>query len=267
MIYWAKDGFDIRRIGHCVEKSVSLEKLDPEILHILNQRFFYLARGRQSFAFESEDGKYVLKLPRTDRYKTKLWIRSLPFFKERAAQSFKHKQMRSAFVFNSFEIADQELKEETGILYLHLKKTEGLPSITIRNRVKENFKIQLDETVFLLQKKIPMGFPLLFSLIEKNETDQAKKMIDQFLDLCIARAKKGVFNRDSNFLMNFAYDGEKFVQIDVGSFHHKPEYPHQLATFASYKEATTQLQLWLDEIDPELKNWLNQRIQERECDL
>lgn len=272
-LYWAKDGFDLRRIGAISEETISINEAPAEILPLLSQRFAYLGRGRQSFAFESLDGKYVLKLPRIDRYETKLWMKSLPFMKKRAEASVQHKKMRKDFVFNSFRIAFSEMKEQTGLLYIHLEKTSHLPCIEIVDRIGRSYSISLNDTIFLLQKKLPMGFPALHRCLVEKDLELAKIMIDRFLDLAVFRAKKGIFNRDSNFFMNFAYNKEQFFQIDVGSFHKKSWCSKEAAFQESMAESATQIRPWIESVDPELWNWTEKRIyeiledQEMLCDI
>ncbi|MBI3508978.1 MAG: hypothetical protein HY069_05040 [Chlamydiia bacterium] len=220
-----------------------------EVAQALAQPFFYLGRGRQSFVFESQDHKYVLKLPRLDRYRTKLWMRCLA--KNWARASTARKEMRKAFVFNSFQIAAQELREETALLYLHLGKTEHLPKLLLHDRMGRSFFIPLNDQMFVLQRKIPLAFPLLKEHLAQKDARSSQEMVDKFLDLLLIRAKKRIFNRDSNFFANFGYAEGKFYQIDLGSFHKKDqnektcfmEGVHQIRSLIAEDDALCQ---WLD---------------------
>src|SRR5690554_3870630 len=78
-LYSVKDGFSSRRIQSL--PYLADENWDEETQEALKQTFHYIGRGRQCFAFASSDGKYVLKLPRTDIYKIPLWARFLPVYK------------------------------------------------------------------------------------------------------------------------------------------------------------------------------------------
>ena len=120
-IYFLKDGFSFRRI-HSLKRQECFG-LDEHAKHILNQTFYYLGRGRQCFAFASSDGKYVLKFPRTDIYSTPLWAKVLPLKKYRKELESAHKE-REEFIRESFRISFEYLKEDTGLIAVHLGQTE-----------------------------------------------------------------------------------------------------------------------------------------------
>lgn len=235
--YWLRDGFDCRRIGIC--EKTSQHEIPDSILPILDQPFSYLGRGRQAFVFQSRDGQYVLKLPRMDRYQTKLWVKNLT---QQAAKSDAHKQMRKTFCLRSFKIAYEELREETALLYIHLETTPSPLFVSLHDRLGLSYRIPLHQTHFLLQKKLPLAFPLF-----QRNLSTAKKILTSFLKLARLKAEKHIFNRDSHFLGNFAYDGEKVIQIDVGSFHYKPD-----SIQTPFQEAVSQMRPF---VPPSLLSW------------
>ena len=120
-LYLLKDGFSPRRI-HSLEYAVS-EDWNEEAQQALTQSYRYIGRGRQCFAFTSEDGKYVLKFPRTDIYKTPFWARALPVHAYRARLEINHRT-REEFIVSSFRISLNELKRQTGLLAMHLGQSE-----------------------------------------------------------------------------------------------------------------------------------------------
>jgi len=258
--YWATDGFDLRRVGYVTEKAESPPP--EEMIEWLNQSFHYLGRGRQSFAFESADGKYVLKLPRMDRHQVELWMRALPFLKKKAKVSREHKKIREAYILHSFEIAEKELKEETGLLYLHQKKTEGLPHILLSDRIGRHFRVSLDDIYFLVQKKVLLAFPALENFLAEGKIEKAEELMDQFIVSMRSRAKKGICNRDSHFWGNFGYDGKRVYQIDVGDFHYKSQYNTEQACQDSYRESVNQLKTHLNRLSPDFQDWVARRLEE-----
>jgi hypothetical protein len=212
-----RDGFDVRRITTVFPKGVPAP-IPGEVLSKIDQSFSYLARGRQSFVFVSEDGQYVLKLPRSDLPKLPFWKRSL--FPERSWRaSFEKKELRRKRALDSFELAYTQLKEETGLVYLHLARTEGSHEVEIVDRIGRRHRVCLDKTLFFLQKRYPLAFPELKSRLEKGDEEGVKTFLNAFLDMVLLRAKKGIFNSDSEFLMNFGIDQNRIYQIDIGSFH------------------------------------------------
>src|SRR5690349_15990834 len=78
---------------------------DPAIERILRQPFTFLGKGSQSYVFESQDGQTVVKLFRFDR--------------PDAIQ-----------LFDACKLAYDSLRDETGLLYIHLNITHmHLPTL------------------------------------------------------------------------------------------------------------------------------------------
>ena len=258
--HWAKDGFTVGRIAVCLaEESGPVLPLDPELAAALKQRFFYLGRGHQNYAFVSFDGQYVLKLPRYDLYRPPFWLRACPFLSDYRTKWIAEKERRKRFLMNSFRIAFQDLKEETSLLFLHLGKTDHLKqTVQMRDRVGRSFSIDLDQSGFLLQKRHDLMMPLYAKSLLDGEKEKAKNILEAFLELNAVRARKGIYNKDPSFLRNFAIAEGDGIQIDVGSF-----YRLESGDFSSsFLQTVGHVQDWLEESDPEVKSWFEKRTAE-----
>lgn len=260
----AKDGFSISRIQPQEILNISplpFEEISQETSCLFDQNFYYLGRGHQCYAFVSEDGSYVLKFPRLDHFTIPFWRRALQGFGLKASNEKLQleKKGRFAFLMNSFLIAKEELKEETGIIYLHLNKTGHLKKrVKIFDTIGRGYEIVLDHTSFILQKKSPLIWPIFLENLKKREKEKAKEILKAFLDVIITRAKKGIFNKDPSFLKNFGYDKGKAIQIDIGSFY-KREEPNLFE--ASLQDTLYHVRVYLSEKDPELLLWLETEVE------
>ena len=79
--------------------------------------------------FQSQDGKYVLKFFKYQRYKIKPWVEAftfIPFVAAHRDRRLQHKQDKLARFFSSWKLAFNELQPETGLVYVHLNKTDYL---------------------------------------------------------------------------------------------------------------------------------------------
>ena len=98
---------------------------------LFKQKFHYIGRGLQSFVFASEDEKYVLKLF-NNRYQEKIKLFSLfshfPLMSSWAASQAQYYQGKLVKTFKSYEIAFDEMRDKTGLIYTHLSPTSNLPS-------------------------------------------------------------------------------------------------------------------------------------------
>ena len=258
-IYFFRKGFSPRRLQFFdLKKEVSLDK---EAEKILSQPFYFLGRGRQCFAFESEDGKYVLKCPRTDIYKLPFWVRAFPF-ETHEKHLREDKTKRQKFVFESFRIACEELQEETGTIATHLGTSPpSKTKLTLVDALGGSHHFPLHTTLFVLQHKRDLWSPAFLKAKKNRDTAEQERLLHAFVDIVIERAKKGVLNRDRSFLRNYGFDGKKAYQIDVGDFFHIPNMTREDVFQKSVRDSLDPVQEWLAKIDPQMLEVLNRRIE------
>lgn len=258
--YLAKDGFQINRIICPLSQEIGNDMQQP----FIKGPYHYLGRGRQCYVFESADGQYVLKIPRFDRYR-------LPFFWKAMPQRFERKKRgiisgrinRMDFTFESFRIAATDLRDETAVVYLHLHATQNLPKVLICDRLHRSYEIDLNQTAFILQEKKSLMMPLFLNALKANDRQTAEKMLIAFLDIIDQRARKGIFNRDPSFLKNFGWDGQKSIQIDIGSFWRKPDLSADETYSVSMIEGCERMREYLAQIDPGMLQTFDRHFDEK----
>jgi hypothetical protein len=257
-IYFLRDGFSPRRLAnlHPLETTTVTE----ETKKILSQPFRFLGRGRQCFAFASLDGKYVLKCPRTDIYKIPFWAQVLPVkgYRERCEAD---KAYRHGFVFNSFRIAQEKLQSETGIIAIHLGKSEPTSQqITLIDSLEIKHRVPLQTTIFILQHKRPLWTPAFLAAKKNQDIKEQKRLLNAFIDVIIQRAKKGVLNRDRSFLRNYGFDGVRAYQIDVGDFFQLKDWDQSYVYQKAVRDSLAPVQQWLAETDPPMLELIDARL-------
>lgn len=250
----AKDGFSIARVQPFFWPDVCYQTALSSDLYPLSQSYTYLGRGHQCYAFLSADRKYVLKLPRQDHFDLPLWLRvfcHFPGFDSYAKSLRKDKERRQTFLYNSFALADRELKEQTALLAVHLVETQSVgKKVEIVDRIGRSFLLDLDKMPFILQERRDLMVPSLLHAVQRGELKRAQEILDSFLELIAIRARKKIFNKDPSFVRNFGLDGGQVVQIDVGSFYRKRD---EEAPFVhSFRETANLVQPWLQKVHPEL---------------
>jgi hypothetical protein len=262
--YLSKDGFSINRIHYPLAASEN----DPNedfVRSLLVEPYHYIGRGRQCYAFASADGQYVMKIPRFDRYFLPFFWKFLPFsFLDSCKKSiFDERQSRLQFTLESFRIAAIDLREQTAVLYLHLHRTKSLPRLVLYDRLHRPYRIDLNQTAFILQKKHEIMMPLCVKALADNDREKAKEMFMAFLNIIDVRAQKGILNRDPSFLKNFGWDGEKSIQIDIGSFWKRSDLSGDELYSFSLRDGTSRFREWLKQLDPEMCQWFECCLEER----
>ncbi len=109
------DGFAVGKVSTLLLDGRSSEMSIPA------QTFRYLGKGGQSYVFVSEDNRYILKLFRSSRLNTLKFF--LPFRKTKI--ELLENDLRETL--QSYLIAGTYLKEETGLVAIHLDHTPILP--------------------------------------------------------------------------------------------------------------------------------------------
>ncbi len=256
-LYCLKDGFSGRRIPSL--GMMATENFDEEVKAALLQTFHYIGRGRQCFAFASADDKYVLKFPRTDIYKTPLWMRALPMkaYQERLE---KNHAEREKFIMGSFQICIQELKEQTGLLAIHLGQSPSREKLTVVDALGCKHRLPLGKTSFVLQYKHPILIQVFLDALKKGNRREAERILDSLVDVVVDRAQRGILNRDRSFLRNYGFNGERAYQIDVGSFFRKEDMDPKAAYEKSLLDSMDPVQEWLAKKDTEMLRYLNKKI-------
>jgi hypothetical protein len=259
--HWAKDGFSIVRTK--VWENGLSETLGEEAVRALEQPFHYLARGHQCYAFESEDGQFVIKLPRTDRYRLPFWLRSinLPILANYREKIRTDLSRRETFILESFRIAYEELRGQTALLAMHLQISENLgKTVVIFDRLGRSYQLPLHQTAFILQRKKAILMNVFQEALQCGERATAEQMLDAFLEVIAERAKHGILNKDPSFLKNFGFGDAVAFQIDIGSFYRKEGIVGQDAYEKSIRETTGPVRDWLAKQDPEMLKILDQKL-------
>lgn len=187
-----------------------VEVLSPEQIQeyqqILNQSFHYLGQGNQCYVFESADEQYVLK-----------------FFKLKRAQggNCNHTEdwanKKNARNFHGYRLAYEKDKENSALLYSHLMPTNFLKlTIPVKDRFGWTHKINLDEVVFVLQRKGETSKKVISRLLNERNTKAVKECFRAMLDMYAAMYRQGIYDRDHNIMINTGFIGKQPFRIDLG---------------------------------------------------
>lgn len=233
---------------------------------ILAQKFHFLNRGLQSFSFLSEDGNYVLKVfnnknKRLNKFYS-FFLKIPPFSFWALAHSYRV-QEKEELTFESYHIANKEMREKTALVYLHTEKTNHLPSsITLIDPLHISHEIDPNKLGFLIQQKVSMAYPTLERWIEKKELDKARAAISSLLQLFFFKWKQGLNDSDPLIRTNYGFIGTEAIQIDVGPLSHPPALPSFQEFSCELRRITTSLRIFLSQRSPELLTYLDRELEE-----
>ena len=188
---------------------------EPELFFVkqaLAQPFSYMGKGSQAFVFVSEDQNYVLKLIRYNHITPSLWTQ---LTSQEKCQALNAKLARD---FTSYKIAYEALKEETGVIFLHLNKTDLFhQKLVIVDKIGIAHTLDLDQTEFILQKRAEPFYPHLQNLMIRSQEEEAKHLVSHLISLLFNQYKQGIVNTDVDLFKNFGCLEKEVIELDVGS--------------------------------------------------
>lgn len=209
--------YDARWETHAltVQEKASIDKA-------LDQEYSYLGKGCQSYVFASEDGKYVVKFFKYQRFRTQPWLRPLTFFppvEHYATSKARDKRARLDGIFWSWKAAFELFPAETGVVYVHLNKTSDLgKQLVIRDKLGLKHTLDLDQTEFLVQRRAAMLCPAIDELVAQGESFKAEQILDQLVAMIVSEYHRGYADNDHALMQNTGVIDGRPVHIDVGQF-------------------------------------------------
>jgi hypothetical protein len=237
---------------------------------LLNQRFFYIGKGAQCYAFVSEDDQYVLKFFKFKHLKPNLFIEYLPSispFKKYKQSSIERKRRKLIGVFNGYDLAFRENRQISQLLYLHLLPTKHLQlKAKVVDKMGLERNICLDEVVFLIQRRGETLRTRLCGLLNQKRVQEAKEAIAQIFEMYILEYKKGIYDHDHGILHNTGFIGNQPFHLDVGKLN-KDERMQQVEFYKKDLELVIwRLHIWIKnsypQYYPEFSNFFIQQYQQ-----
>ena len=244
-------------------RGISVEEREF-IATLFKQKFHYIGRGLQSFVFASEDEKYVLKLF-NNRYQTKIKLFSLlshfPFMGPWASSQAEYFQDKLLKTFKSYEIAFDEMRDKTGLLYTHLSPTSNLPSkLSILDPLHICHEIDPNLTGFLIQKKATLVYPALKDYLSQGNIEEAKHALSSLVALFFWKWRHAISDNDPLIRTNYGFVDGEAIQIDVGPLSKTAELLPVEQNREQIEKITSSLKFWLTENAPELTPFLDQEL-------
>lgn len=193
---------------------------------ILDQPFHYIGKGAQSYAFASQDNRYVLKFFKFKHLKPSWFVDLLPNvypFKNYKETQSARKQKKLEGVFEGYRLAYQVHKEDSGIIYIHLNPSDNLhKTVVIKDKLGFTRHVDLDKFVFILQEKARTTRNVMKDLLNAGDTETAKVRIRQIFDLYVSEYQKGIYDRDHGVMHNTGFVNTKPIHLDVGKLTDAP---------------------------------------------
>jgi hypothetical protein len=187
---------------------------------ILDQKFTYLGKGAQCYAFGSADGQYVLKFFKFKHLKPSLivdLIPPIPPLHSYKQQCVERKKRKLIGVFNGYDLAFRENRDSAALLYIHLTGTDNLNmKAHVIDKIGLEREIDLDPVVFLIQQKGETLRNRIKRLMEDNRLQEVNQSISNVVSMYISEYRKGLFDHDHGVMHNTGFIADRPFHLDVG---------------------------------------------------
>jgi hypothetical protein len=237
-----------------------------EVDRALNQSYYYLGKGCQSYVFLSEDHQYVIKFFKYQRFRLQPWLAyfpPLPAIVKYREEKIEKKRVKLEGFIQSWKIAFEDLKEETGLLFVHLNKTRDLnKELVIFDKIGQRHRLNLDDMEFCIQRKAEMLCSVLLKFKENNDLKEGQYLITRLLNLILSEYHRGLADNDHALMQNTGVVEGKPVHIDVGQFVKNKQIKDSSVYNQELFTKTYKFKIWLKEQYPELFVYLEDQLQE-----
>lgn len=207
------------------------------LVRILSQKFTLYHKGRYSHAFISEDGRYVLHFLAQQHVTPRSSLDYLPMVHTASSKKFHEEQRHWQTILSAWQIASVQLKEETGLVYAHLSRTEPFHKrVLLIDQKLEPYWVDLNKTVFYLQRHPSLFYLRLHDLVQVGDLHTAKEVISSVFSLANRLLNKGCLHSDS---FELGLIDDMAIQTNVTVL--------PSVTKGDVQEATAPLRRWLEQ--------------------
>lgn len=268
------DGFSVDNISSSRPYNPSWQTapLVPDeqkkIQQILGQKFYYLGKGCQNYVFLSEDSSHVIKFFKQQHLQLSWWLRQpyIPFhmlFKGYVHHKKQQKQEKLYLLFNGARLAYEKLKGETGVVFLHLNKTDEswLPHLQIIDKIGRQHILELNTLEFYVQKRADSVYPIITSLATTGNTEQIQKIFASMVRVLVDRSKKGIADKDPALIQNIGLTAEGALIVDVGQLVEDSQITNSEVYKQDILNRSRPFKKWLAEHHPDLVPLFEQALQ------
>jgi hypothetical protein len=219
------------------------KKLDE----ILSQKFTYYSKGSQAYVLISEDKQYILKFLKQQKLHANSWLSRIPLSFNPYYQQRLFKESKARATFSACTTAFKELKEETGLIYVHINNAKDVnKKVVVFDKNGQKHIVDIDRTSFYVQKRAKLIYSRISELMHQGSVEEVKTIISSVFSLMDHLGKKGVVDNDPILRKNFGLINDTAVQIDVGKLRIDVERKYNGAHRKEVSSITHSFRVWLE---------------------
>lgn len=223
--YFLTDDFRISNITYEMPYHSEWEteklKVDEQknLDQILVQKFHYIGKGSQSYAFVSDDGKYVLKFFKFKHLRPSLLfgiLPKLPFISNFQEREIFRKKRKLNSNFIGYKLAFDRNRENSRLIFVQLNPNHRDYFVKVVDKMGRERLVNLGTIPYIVQEKGQTLRTVLQQLLESGNIETAKERVNQIFDMYLTEYNKGLFDHDHGVMCNTGFIGEEPFHLDIG---------------------------------------------------
>lgn len=218
---------------------------------ILSQTFTYIGKGAQAYAFESEDGRYVLKFFKFKHLKPSFLVTLFPVWTDFQKKEIARKQKKLESVFNGYKLGFDLDQKNAGLIYVQLNPTYEKKEVRLIDKMGIERTVDVGDIVYVIQEKGETSRTVFNKLFKEGNIDEAKVKLRQLMDLYHDEYQKGLYDRDHGVMHNTGFVESRPFHLDIG----KLSYDEKMKDSKNFKEdlmiVAFKIRRWILQVYPE----------------
>lgn len=192
------------------------EEEREKIKQILSQPFYYLGKGKQSYIFESDDHQYVLKFLKQNHFRKKYHLKYFFLSNKDLDNENYHRRKTLKSILDSFFLAYQKLRNETGIIWINLNRDFPPQAVTLMDKLGMPYRIPIHQFEWVLQIKVVPAENYFLEL----PIPKMAKTIDDLMGAIEKRCEKNIIDLDQDIVQNIGFNpiSNEIIFMDFGFF-------------------------------------------------
>lgn len=229
--YFQTGSFSLPKMVH---EGAPPSPTSPDSSVHLHQPLRFIGAGKQFFAFETADGKYVVKFMKWSRRRPLPWLEKLPLTEYLAKRARLATNLQKSSL-----LALEKLPEETQLVVPTLPET-----FTLIDKLGITHTVPSNSVHFYVQRKA-INFTDHFN---NNPTDA---LIHSFIHTVATQCQSGIVNLDPVIDRNYGVVNGQVILLDIGSFLKSPKLHHTAAIQHEIVLELLPLRAWIQKNHPE----------------
>lgn len=260
-VYLSSDtAFDIDKIRPSSNFSFQPAKVDSQaeidkLRLIVSQPFTYLAEGNDSYVFVSQDQRHVIKFFKMRRMTPKYWLNyiPIPWLDTKRLSKISERERARLETFGSLKTAYEQFRYQTGLVFLHLFRTEYLKmKVCVIDSDGLEHRVPLDKVPFVIQKKTIMLPDYIKRLVSEGNESEAVQSLCKVLALVKDRCQHGFADYSERVEEEYGFIEGRPIHVGGGCILMDDTYKSARSTLREVFRVSKSIEAWLQNSNPSL---------------